>query len=145
MKICTRCVLPGTYPGITFDREGVCNFCHEFEKRKEKALKNDFKDENELVNSLKKYKNPANKYDVLLSLSGGVDSCNALITIVERYGLRPLVFHNDHGYEDDTATRNAKKLCAKLGVDLFILQSILAVLLGVLRFFLRSFVGLEHG
>ena len=27
MKRCKRCVLPESYPGITFNEEGVCNFC----------------------------------------------------------------------------------------------------------------------
>jgi len=28
LKLCTRCVLPETFPGIKFDDEGVCNYCH---------------------------------------------------------------------------------------------------------------------
>ena len=27
MKLCTRCVLPETFPGIKFDEHGVCNHC----------------------------------------------------------------------------------------------------------------------
>lgn len=27
VKLCSRCVLPETFPGISFDAQGVCNFC----------------------------------------------------------------------------------------------------------------------
>lgn len=27
MKRCSRCVLPETYPGITVNEQGVCNYC----------------------------------------------------------------------------------------------------------------------
>ena len=32
MKRCTRCVMPETWDGITFDEEGVCSLCKEYEK-----------------------------------------------------------------------------------------------------------------
>ncbi len=37
MKICTKCLLPDTFPGINFDAHGVCNFCRDF--KGEYALK----------------------------------------------------------------------------------------------------------
>ena len=27
MNYCAKCVLPDTFPGITFDEGGVCNYC----------------------------------------------------------------------------------------------------------------------
>jgi len=27
MRLCTRCILPETLPGIHFDEEGVCQYC----------------------------------------------------------------------------------------------------------------------
>jgi tRNA(Ile)-lysidine synthase TilS/MesJ len=123
MKTCKRCVLPDTYPGIHFDRDGVCNFCKEQKTlRNEEVRADDFENEAELIECMKKWKNPKVKYDVLVPLSGGVDSSNALIVIVEKYGLRALGFHNDHGYEDEIATLNVKNLCKSLNVDLLIMQ-----------------------
>ena len=34
MKYCTKCVMPDTRPGITFNSEGVCSGCQSYEKRK---------------------------------------------------------------------------------------------------------------
>ncbi len=119
MNICQKCVLPENFPGITFDNKGICNFCNE---AKNKMPEKDFENEAELIRCLEKYRNPNKKYNVLVPLSGGVDSSHALIRIVEIYKLRPLVFHYDNGYEDSVATDNAKKLCMALDVDLIIFQ-----------------------
>ena len=27
INICQRCILPETFPGVTFDDHGVCNYC----------------------------------------------------------------------------------------------------------------------
>ena len=123
MKICNRCVLPETFPGISFDEKGICNICNHYDSDSSKydnKTKNDFKDEDELIECLKHHKNKMNHYDVLVSLSGGVDSSFALITIVEKFKLRPLVFHNDFSYSDETAVNNVKKLCKSLDVDYII-------------------------
>lgn len=122
MKICGKCVLPETYPGIEFDENGTCNVCNTFEAGEKNRSNHHFKNERELMTCLEKYKNTGGKYDVLVPLSGGVDSCNALITIVETYGMKALGFHNDQGYEDEIATANARELCKKLNVNLVIVQ-----------------------
>lgn len=118
--ICKRCVLPSTFPGAKIDESGLCSYCKKLSNSKEKET-NNFKDHNELKECLNKYK-LNNKYDVLVPLSGGVDSCTTLIDIVNKYKLKALGFHNDHGYEDETATNNVKKLCKTLNVDLIIKQ-----------------------
>ena len=33
VRRCVRCIMPENYPGVTFDAEGVCNFCRVFEKQ----------------------------------------------------------------------------------------------------------------
>lgn len=121
MKICTKCILPETYPGISFDENGVCNFCNEYEVTRKEG-KAHFQNEDELKNCLGKYKNINKKYDVLVPLSGGVDSAHTLIKLVKQYNLRPLAYHNDNGYEDQIAVNNARKLCKALDVDLVITQ-----------------------
>lgn len=123
MKICNSCVLPETYPGITFDAKGVCHQCHDLkEKKKQKPQTRYFQNEADLIDCLQRHKKPNTRYDVLVPVSGGVDSCSALIQVKERFNLKPLAFHNDHGYEDETATRNVQKLCKAMDVDLVVWQ-----------------------
>ncbi len=119
---CSRCVLPADYPGIRFDENGICNFCHAYVARKEEQAADYFAHEVDLIEALRRTRLPEADYDVLVPLSGGVDSSYTLIRIVEDYGLRPLAFHNDHGYEDETATQNVRKLCRALDVDLLLWQ-----------------------
>ncbi len=123
MKICTRCVLAETYPGISFDGDGVCNFCTAYAVEEEKEVHLHFKSEDEVKESLKKHKNPGRKYDLPVPLSGGVDSCFTLIRIVEKYGLKPMVFHSDHGWDDPVATANVERLCKELDIDLLIREN----------------------
>lgn len=122
MKMCNKCILPENYNGIIIDENGECNFCKETKLKQEDSSITCFSNEEELIKCLEKYKSHNNKYDVLVPLSGGVDSSNALIKIVEQFKLKPLVYHNDHGYEDEIATNNVKKLCKELNVDLIIMQ-----------------------
>jgi hypothetical protein len=121
MKICSKCVLPETYPGISFNEKGICNLCTDKTHSQERNNPL-FASEEQLKDCLNKYKQVGGKYDVLVPISGGVDSCYTLIKLVETYGLRPLVFHNDHGYEYETATDNVKKMCRKYDLDLIIWQ-----------------------
>ena len=37
-QVCKRCVLDSTIPGISFDGEGVCNVCNEFDSYNEPLL-----------------------------------------------------------------------------------------------------------
>lgn len=118
--LCSKCVLPGNFPKADINEQGVCSYCRS--QSDIPVKKNEFKDEADLIISLEKYKSSNNKYHVLVPLSGGVDSSAALIDIVDKYKLKVLGFHNDHGYEDDIATNNVKKLCKALNVDLIIKQ-----------------------
>lgn len=34
MQYCTKCVMPSTRPGISFDSNGVCSACQSYERRK---------------------------------------------------------------------------------------------------------------
>ncbi len=118
MKRCVRCILPETYPEISFDENGVCGFCNNAkEKEPEYRI---FESEEKLKEKLHATLGKGNGYDILVPLSGGVDSSVALINIVEKMGLKALGFHFDHGFEDSIATENVERLCSSLNTDLII-------------------------
>ena len=119
MKVCKKCVLPDTYPDISFDLDGVCNFCNNY--KNEEEYEKYCISEDEILSFIDKYRNKG-KWDAVVALSGGVDSSAALIDLVEKYKIKPLGFHNDHGYEDPIATENVRKLCKSLNIDLIIMQ-----------------------
>jgi hypothetical protein len=110
MKRCARCILPETFPGISFDEEGVCNYCRDYTKVSvlgEVALKKE----------LSKYVNKGEKYDCLVPISGGRDSSFTLYQIVKKYGVRSLAITVDSGAIAPEGYRNIEKVTKTLNVE----------------------------
>ena len=138
MKICNRCVLPETYPGIRFDDNGVCSLCREYAVKESQEMQPHFTSPEAVKACLKKYRGLNRKYDVLVPLSGGVDSCFTLIQMVEHFELRPLVFHSDHGWDDPGASRNVENLCREMDVDLLIWKNDMKFMRKLFKYFNES-------
>lgn len=99
---------------ITFDKNGICNFCRDY-LINDVAL--DTLDISPLLNEIKR-NGYGKKYDCIIGLSGGVDSSYTLIKALE-LGLRPLAVHLDNGWNSEIASSNISNLVDKLGIDLF--------------------------
>ncbi|TAN42076.1 MAG: N-acetyl sugar amidotransferase [Nitrospirae bacterium] len=120
-QVCTRCVMDTGAKDITFDDDGVCNYCTDFLRlsgrffRKEASLRR-----HELDVFISKVKADAKgkRYDCVLGVSGGVDSSWALVQAV-KHGLRPLAVHMDNGWNSELAQNNIANLVRALGVDLY--------------------------
>jgi N-acetyl sugar amidotransferase len=54
-----------------------------------------------------------------MGMSGGADSSYMLHLVVKEFGLRPLVFHVDAGWNSDLAVRNIQVMIDKLELDLY--------------------------
>ena len=54
-----------------------------------------------------------------MGMSGGIDSSYLLYVMVKKYGLRPLVFHVDAGWNSQIAVNNIERLVDGLGLDLY--------------------------
>ena len=59
------------------------------------------------------------EFDSIMGLSGGLDSSYMLHKMVTEYGLRPLVFHVDGGWNSEIAVHNINVLVDNLGLDLY--------------------------
>lgn len=117
--ICSRSVLDTTIPGITFDENGVCQFCKIYDELDKLFPLDTGKEErlNTLIEKIKKAgKNK--KYDCIIGVSGGTDSTYTLYRAVQ-LGLRPLAVHFDNGWDSKIAVRNIKNACEKLKTDLY--------------------------
>lgn len=116
---CTRCVFHSEIPGISFDEQGVCNYCHVIEDM-EKEYPNDDRGAvllRQLFDRMRRA-GKGRKYDCLIGVSGGCDSSFLLHKIVEA-DLRPLAVHFDNTWNSEIATHNIRKMTEKMGVDLF--------------------------
>ena len=116
ISYCTRCGLPSNYPGTTFNAEGVCNFCLEFEVYKDKSLQY-FKTMADLQNIFAQYQSTkTSPYDCLLLFSGGKDSTYALYQLVNM-GLKVLAYTFDNSYISASAKANIQRVVDELKVE----------------------------
>jgi len=120
IKICSRCVMDTTATEITFDDKGVCNFCHQYDNVSTKDLYVDKGGEERLNNLIKKIKKDGKnrQYDVLIGISGGVDSSYVAYLVKKVYGLRALAIHLDNGWNSELAVANVEHIVKKLDIDL---------------------------
>jgi len=115
MRLCTKCVLPESFPSVTFDGEGVCNYCREFKGRETlDAAKGKYRTRFEEL--LEKHHRPG-VYDCLMAYSGGKDSTFTLTVLREKYDLSILALTIDNGFVSPTAVSNIKKVAEGLGID----------------------------
>jgi glutamine---fructose-6-phosphate transaminase (isomerizing) len=110
LRRCSRCLLPETFPFITFDEQGVCNYCHHYTPRQ-------FAGEAALAALVEPRRKPAGQHDCLVPLSGGRDSSYGLHYIKTVLKMHPVAYTYDWGMVTDLARRNISRLCGALGIE----------------------------
>jgi N-acetyl sugar amidotransferase len=106
---------------ITFDEQGVCDHCRDYYTHVKPNWHTNERGRQELESIVAKIKAAGKQhdFDCLLGVSGGVDSSYMLHLAVTEFGLRPLVFHVDGGWNSELAVHNISVLVDKLGLDLY--------------------------
>lgn len=120
LKVCKICIYDETVSGISFNEEGVCNYCQLVDSLKNQYYTGTEKGKHEfqsIVDEIKR-KGKGKKYDVAVGVSGGTDS-SYMLHLALSYGLRPLAVHYDNTWNTSIATENIRKVTTKLGVDLY--------------------------
>jgi N-acetyl sugar amidotransferase len=119
-KICSKCIYDERVANITFDDNGVCNYCHQVEKLVEDygtGAQKGIDTLNGIVAEIKAAgKNK--KYDCVVGVSGGTDSSYMIYWALQN-GLRPLAVHYDNTWNTSIATENIRKVLQHWNVDLF--------------------------
>ena len=120
-QICSKTVMDSSDPGIKFDENGVCDHVYDFDNFVKPNWDTSEKGKAELDKMFSKIKaeGKGKDFDCLLGLSGGVDSSYLLHMAVKEFGLKPLVFHVDGGWNSELAVHNINVLIEKLGLDLY--------------------------
>lgn len=118
-RVCTRCVLDESVPDITFDRDGVCTWCHRFDERARTSDGAPERREGELARIVAQIKaaGAGRRYDCVIGVSGGADSSYAALVAI-RLGLRPLAVHVDNGWNSELAVKNIECVVRGLKMDL---------------------------
>ena len=87
IQYCKRCCLPSTKPHLSFDEEGICNACRNYENRKNVDWDERKK---ELLDILDRYRSKdGSNWDCIIPVSGGKDSTYQVVTMLE-LGMNPL-------------------------------------------------------
>lgn len=120
-QICEKCVMDTSDPRTSFDSSGVCDHCHDFHNFVKPNWDTNGIGQEKLKKTVEliKHASKGKDFDCLLGLSGGVDSSYMLHMVVKEFGLHPLVFHVDGGWNSELAVHNINVLIEKLGLDLY--------------------------
>lgn len=120
-RICSRCVMDTTAVEIEFYDDGRCNFCKNYDEHITRDLHNDAAGAARLEQLIEEIRTrgKGKRYDVLIGLSGGVDSSYVAYLVARKYGLRALAVHLDNGWNSELSVANIEKLVKTLGIDLY--------------------------
>lgn len=116
MKRCVRCIMPETVPGITFDKNGVCSFCQDYNPPS-------YYGEQALIDTLTNAKKRGSRYDCVVPVSGGRDSTYVLYLAKKVYGMKVLAVNYNNEFATDVAISNLKRACEAVEVDLLSISS----------------------
>lgn len=119
-QICTNCIMDTSDKTLTFDENGECEYCVNFKKYIQPSWFPNQDGINKIMPLIEKIKNEGKgkEHDCIIGLSGGLDSSYAAYIAVEKFGLRPLIFHCDAGWNSDISTSNIQKIVTGLNLDL---------------------------
>lgn len=107
--------------GIIFDSRGWCDYCNNFHKNilpKWNFGKNHSDLVEKKISEIKK-DGKNNDFDCILGISGGVDSSYMAHLAKVEFGLKPLIFHVDAGWNSKQAVHNIESIVEGLGLDLY--------------------------
>ncbi|MET4519810.1 N-acetyl sugar amidotransferase [Bradyrhizobium sp. I1.7.5] len=120
-RVCSVCVMDDSYPGVFLDEKGQCNCCRDAFERKPREWWPTVEGRSRLDATITRIKREMKDrpYDVIIGLSGGVDSAYVAHLLRAEYDLRILAIHVDGGWNTEAAVRNIELLVRKLNIDLF--------------------------
>ncbi len=120
-QICNNCIMDTSDSNITFDERGRCDYCNNYYSNILPNWHTDDRGEREITAIMEKIKRDGKgrDHDCLIGLSGGVDSSYVTYLAKEKFGLRPLLYHVDAGWNSQQAVNNIEMLVDGLDLDLF--------------------------
>jgi N-acetyl sugar amidotransferase len=116
---CSRGIWDTSVPGIYFDEYGVSNYAKMFDNLCDSYPRGEKGEKywETIVNQIKK-RNKGKRYDCIIGVSGGTDSCFLLHLAKNKFGLRPLAVNLDNGWNSEIAVQNIKRVTKALDIDL---------------------------
>lgn len=107
-------------PQMTFDDNGVCNYYQQYVRAVAHHVPHPAKRQaalDALVDRIRR-DGRGRPYDVVIGVSGGVDSTYVAL-LAKELGLRALAVHCDNGWNSELAVKNIENIVSRLDIDLF--------------------------
>lgn len=117
---CSHCIMTlADDPRMTFDDDGICNHCRDFEASFASVPKTEAESRAVLDSVVARIREAGKgkPYDCVIGISGGVDS-TYIALLTRRLGLRPLAVHFDNGWNSELAVENIDRIVTRLDLDL---------------------------
>lgn len=110
-----------TDPWIRFHPDGTCSHCTEFLGRRLSVTAYHTSATSDerlglMLERIRSNRKPADSHDVVIGVSGGVDSTSTVL-LAQEAGLRVLAVHMDNGWDTPIAIRNVLRVAALPGID----------------------------
>lgn len=120
LRICSRCIYDERVAAISFDKDGVCNYCHQVDNLAQEFGTGTPLGRRKMAEIIEEIKRAGagKQYDCVIGVSGGTDS-SYMVYLAKEWGLRPLAVHYDNTWNTAIATQNIRKVLAALDVDLY--------------------------
>lgn len=120
MRRCAQCILPETFPGITFDSDFVCNHCRASAEATTQSPLYTAKSLEDLISG---YRRPGKEPECIVGLSGGRDSTFAAYYAARVLNLRVLLCTVDNGLMPRQTMLNIEKTREMLDADLVVVKN----------------------
>jgi hypothetical protein len=114
-QICSRCVMDTSDPWIEFDQHGRCNHCTQFLDIRLTVTSHLTSNALGLDRFWASIPRGTGEYDVIVGVSGGVDSSTVAL-LAQQAGLRVLAVHMDNGWDTPIALENVYQLATLPGI-----------------------------
>lgn len=117
---CMQCVMDTSDPLIVFDEDGNCNHCTGYIKQWPNVMHqgNQGRKELDAMIDVARKSGKGKKYDVIMGLSGGMDSSYVAYN-AKQFGLRILAVHLDNGWNSELSVKNIESCINYANADLY--------------------------
>ncbi len=117
LRYCSRCWLPETQEGTSFDDMGICPSCQSSEIKMKIDWQKRRQDLERLLEQAKRKAINRKTYDIMVPISGGKDSCFQLHVLKRVYNMNILATTFSHNWYTETGKENLRNILEKLNID----------------------------
>jgi len=113
--------MPDTRPGITFNTEGICQACVNYERRKNIDWSKRYRELEQLCDKYRRFRGKS--YDCIIAVSGGKDSHYQTYVMKEKMGMTPLLVSVEDNFPmTEAGQHNIKNISEAFGCDIISLK-----------------------